>query len=195
MQKTLIEKQISENLGFTDVFCKFGVKSSYLTRYKSCKLAQEYAEQNNIKYDYVLIIRPDLILKAPVIIEDLIKETFKDIKSLIFCSLSHFIKDKRVCSDIFLFAKPNTMFKFIDSTDYAIEHLICDKHKNYIPEEFLKCQAQKAKLSFQYSDRFKRKKDWILNRELGSFAFLRKHYNSIIKRYNKLKEFMKALKC
>lgn len=200
-KKILIEKQVLEDLGSHNNHFISGMKCAYLTRYKSCKLAQEYAEQNNIKYDYVLLIRPDLMVKVPVIIEDLISDDIKNIDNTVFCVMTCFVGSVRVCTDIFFLAKSDVMFKFMDATDYAIEQLIIDKWRHEdpenfnSPEDFIYFQAQKTGIDFAYPNKLRAIDDWCLERLNSRPTFMQKHYNSIVKRYRKLKEFMKVIKC
>lgn len=167
----IIEEQIVENLGVTPNLCEqestfsiFGVKSAFYSRYKACEITQKYAEKNNITYDYIFFIRPDIWLKTPFLLEEFVKNTQTDIDKTIFTFAHHHPGVALATIDIAFYAKMNTMFKFMDSTEKTIEKLLKYTWPNYNPECSFDQQVTLSGLFFKSLFDFEIEKHWTIKR-------------------------------
>lgn len=136
LKDLIIEKQKDESEKYGNLFVNFsgfnevkkqsiwGFRCAFSSMKKSGLLAKEYSKKHNIKYDYILFIRPDILLynKFDIMkfIENLSEQEVK--KSFFFSSLVHpgtRTNDIRCmhANDLIFFAAPNVMFKVIDNID------------------------------------------------------------------------------
>lgn len=129
---------ITEKIGGVPRSFKGVVNVAY-TKYMSTQLRIEYAKKNNIKYDYVIVTRPDIIFHSPFIIDDFLyiyKEYKWDIpENGIFFGHNHFarglLEDKHMIggSDIIFFGnedsinKATSLYKKIKDNKLDIENL------------------------------------------------------------------------
>lgn len=126
-KKMLVSKQlevedfiITEKIGGVPRAYKGVVNVAY-TKFMSSKIRMEYAKENNIKYDYIIVTRPDILFHSKFIIDDFLriyKEYDWEIpKNGIFYGHNHFarglVEDKYMIggSDIIFFGNENTINK------------------------------------------------------------------------------------
>lgn len=167
-KKIIIEEQIVEDLGFIGTISKFGVKSSYYTRGAACKLAQQYATENNVKYDYIVLIRPDCWIKKPLLLEAFTENIETDINKTIFIPVNAGPDGyPAIATDIIIYAKSEPMFAFCENTDVVIEHLLnYNWHYQDFLESHISWQLTKAKLFAKYLRNFSYPSSWAIKRSV-----------------------------
>lgn len=78
-KKILVSKQIelqdsiiTEKIGKVPRAYKGVVNVAY-TKYMSSELRKEYSKENNIKYDYIIVTRPDILFHSSFVIDDFLR--------------------------------------------------------------------------------------------------------------------------
>jgi len=110
-----------------------GIKSLFYSQYMANKLRCDYETETGIKYDYVLVIRPDVLLHRPFNIQDFVEQQqfiSGDINNCRFCANNTNsdstmpIKLRNTCAtDILYFGKPDVVtsttsfYKKIENND------------------------------------------------------------------------------
>ena len=136
-----IEKQIVKDEGVIVANDKeislFGMKCMMHSMEHANKLREEYEHKNNVKYDYVLCIRPDILLLNPINFAELVDAD--DEKC--FYTAGFYKKRKRLndfkyigASDVLFFAKPDVMSSILNDTDSIIEQIKKPETTQYGPE-------------------------------------------------------------
>ena len=147
----IIEKQIVEDMGNITVtsdnkiISLFGIKSMYHSMQTSYTLCEQYAKNNNIEYDFILMIRPDIVLSDNFNIEKYSSILSVDELSKAFFTISNnsasiqgtykFLR----ATDLLFFAKPNIIGNILNNSYDIIQKLLNNKVINHSPEvEFCK---------------------------------------------------------
>ncbi|MCG7496792.1 hypothetical protein MHO82_07955 [Vibrio sp. Of7-15] len=101
-----------------------GIKSMLHSKNEVNKLRLEYQKENKIKYDFVIVLRPDVLLLQPLILDKYLNEfKFSENASIHFSSGNHqhYQETKSIftplASDLFYFAKPSTIDKLTSAID------------------------------------------------------------------------------
>lgn len=132
-KKILIETQNPDTSGKTlsclhnqgqSLISVQGIKYMQLSQKKVNALRQKYQKENNIKYDYVVMLRPDIRLLSPFRLQDWNHEIISSVTCPTrFCAINGFSQSKSfafgsdLASDILFFAKPETMDQIINLSD------------------------------------------------------------------------------
>lgn len=147
----IIEKQIVEDMGNititsdNKIMSLFGIKSMYHSMLTSYNLCEQYAKNNNIEYDFILMIRPDIVLSDSFNIEKYISILSLDELSKAFFTISNnsasidgTYKSLRA-TDLLFFSKPNIIGNILNNSYDIIQELSSKKVINHSPEvEFCK---------------------------------------------------------
>lgn len=176
-KRILVSKQIevqdfiiTEKIGGVPRAYKGVVNVAY-TKFMSSELRKEYAKENNIKYDYIIVTRPDILFHSPFVIDEFLniykKYNWEIPQNGIFYGNNHFarglVEDKYMIggSDIIFFGNENTIDK-ATNLYLNIENNILDinsvKNNFYCFEYFwyehwLSNELEPIKLKyFQFSD-------------------------------------------
>ena len=123
----------------------FGIKSMYHSMQTSYNLCEQYAKNNNIEYDFILMIRPDIVLSDNFNIEKYSSILSVDELSKAFFTISNnsasiqgaykFLR----ATDLLFFAKPNIIGNILNNSYNIIQKLSNNKVINNSPEvEFCK---------------------------------------------------------
>ena len=122
-----IEEQKQEDLGKFISFKKeisiLGIKALFHTMKSVNDLRLNYEKQNKVKYDFVIMVRPDILLKTDFQIDDFIKEVDKELinKSVftigfpIFNTLNYF--QTIGATDVLFFTKPEILNNIYKNED------------------------------------------------------------------------------
>ena len=173
--KTKIEDQIPEDLGVykasnSRTLSIYGIKSMFYSMEQANKLRESYELQSKTKYDYVLMIRPDILLKKRLRIEQFTKLfSEKEIANAIFSAGFNnkpIINELRFVGaiDVMFFAKPETMARLLNEhQEMATEAQRVSQLKEFGPEYLLYRQAKSKGLDFYLTD-FKMGESWEILR-------------------------------
>lgn len=109
---------------------------------KECnKLRQEYEKKNNIKYDYIVVLRPDVELWTPLFLENFIESTDKKYlnKSFYFGGFYKYrtiLNDWRSIggSDVLFFAPNNVMNEIFSNAEKILSDIKNQQLSVYGPE-------------------------------------------------------------
>ena len=126
-----METQVVEDLGFYDS-CSFkmsifGVQSALYSMRQVNQLRKSYQERQGIEYDFVLMIRPDILLKEPFDFDAFFKKlTKEDINTGLFTSgrdITLIRNDLRfvVGLDVLFFSRATVMDAIIESNSNIVE--------------------------------------------------------------------------
>jgi hypothetical protein len=110
---------------------KYGIQPLWYSFWKSIELKKQYEIENNFKYDYVIKIRPDLVLNYNTY-DDLIKEintTYENEFKIIGWDGFDVPKNTQLATDVFFISKSNEMniaadyfwslMKYYDNNNYT----------------------------------------------------------------------------
>ena len=136
-----IEKQIVKDEGVIVANNKeislFGMKCMMHSMVRANKLREEYERKNNVQYDYVLCIRPDIQLLNPINFAKLADADDGDC----FYTAGFYKQKKRLsdfkyigASDVLFFAKPDVISNILSDTDSIIEQIKNPDTTQYGPE-------------------------------------------------------------
>ena len=142
----IIEKQIVEDMGNititsdNKIMSLFGIKSMYHSMQISYNLCEQYAKNNNIEYDFILLIRPDIVLSDNFNIERYSSILSVDELTKAFFTISNnsasiqgaykFLR----ATDLLFFAKPNIIGNILNNSYNIIQKLSNNKVINHSPE-------------------------------------------------------------
>ena len=139
-----IETQIVKDEGVVDTdgaqISLFGIKSMLYGMQQANILRENYEKQNNIKYEYVIVVRPDVYLKKPFSIRHFINQDIVDKKILYtaghYKSNNIYMNDFRYVggSDILFFAKPQILSEIFENNNKIIEQIKDINTTKYGPE-------------------------------------------------------------
>jgi hypothetical protein len=173
--KTKIEDQVPEDLGIyeassTRTLSIYGIQSMFYSMEQVNKLREVYECQSKTKYDYVLMIRPDILLKKRLRIEQFTKlfseeETTSAVFSAGFNN-KPIINELRFFGaiDVMFFAKPQTMTKLLNDHQAMTQDAQRVSHlKKFGPEYLLYRQAASKGIDFNIID-FKMNESWEILR-------------------------------
>ena len=146
---------------------KAGMKFMLYSKQKVNELRIKYQKAHNIKYDYVLVIRPDIKLKKDFIlnfVDDEIKTQQSNNTRYCACNISNsndFPIIGNIASDIVYFGKPETINKTID----ILNKIDFEKHQNdmWNPETLFNQELEKAGISSHFIN-YQYKQDWEILR-------------------------------
>jgi len=122
----------------------FGMRALFHSMRQSLKECEDYAQNNQVSYDYILFIRPDIWLKTPFKIDHILKKvSSSEIKNSFFTfaypagqvSNSDFKNLGGV--DLCFFATPETMVDIIANNELALSHLQSNMIIDHGPELYL----------------------------------------------------------
>lgn len=137
-----MDTQIIEDLGNITAndrqISKSGIKSMLTSMAQANKLRQTYMNQNNVKYDYIICLRPDILLNTPFIFEKYIDRDLMD--NSLYTAGNYKLKDRLNdwryigASDVLFFTKPNVMDKIFDNFDKLFLQECNQETSKYGPE-------------------------------------------------------------
>ncbi len=168
-QKTAEEKilRLAHDNGQTQI-SSAGIRFMLASMKKADDLRRSYAEQNNIHYDYVITLRPDIFLKKTFDFNQLQREhNFQPELSWRFYAMNpasgakNFIFASDLASDVITIAKPDVMTKSITVLNNADFSTL--SQKLWCPENlFIGLLAQKGIFSVPLA--YYCRKDWRIER-------------------------------
>ena len=141
-----IEEQYQEDLGtFSALGSKvsiFGAKSMFHSMSEANKLRQSYEKENNINYDFILAIRPDILLKTNFNIDDyLFNLNRKEINQSFFTAgstqralYSYF--PSLAATDVLFFAKPSIFDALYENQNKILSYFTKDENVPFGPERY-----------------------------------------------------------
>ncbi|MBL0690362.1 MAG: hypothetical protein JJV93_03280 [Alphaproteobacteria bacterium] len=192
-----IEKQNCEELGiFNGITSKHsisGIKSMYHSMTRVNKLRENYQEKNKIKYDFVLMIRPDILLKEDFNIDELLGGIDKeDIAKSVFSGWSRpgrFKNDLKIVggTDLIFFAKEATMSVVLNNCLDIVKELKKRRNEGEFVPEFLFSEDIRDKgYNFYYINYHFDKEFIILRRHMTSLKKRKIVDASLTKKYLKI---------
>ncbi|MDD4519385.1 MAG: hypothetical protein PHI50_00675 [Alphaproteobacteria bacterium] len=143
----LIEEQKPKDLGNIIAIKKemsiFGISCMFHSMQEVNCLREKYARENNIQYDFVVMVRPDIFLKKDFDIEKFIDRlTDEEINNSYFTAgfpMTSLLSEFRMlgATDLLFFAKPQLLSDIFKSTDKILANFTPNKCFNNGPEYFL----------------------------------------------------------
>lgn len=138
----IIEKQMVKDEGvIVAQGCKisvFGMKSMLHSMSEANRLREEYEKTHKVIYDYVIVIRPDILLESTFNIQSYIE---KEEQSEIFYTtgfykFDHILNDFRYigASDVLFFSKPKTISKIYKNKYDILKQIKNPDTSKYGPE-------------------------------------------------------------
>ena len=119
----------------------FGIKSMLYSMAQANQLREEYQKKTGAHYDYVVVIRPDIELWMPLVLEEFIQKTeAKDLANSFyfggFYKFKHILNDWRAIggSDVLFFAPANVMSKMFENIDVLVNDCTNQELSVYGPE-------------------------------------------------------------
>ena len=141
-----IEDQIVEDLGDITIaidnkkMSLFGLKSMYYSMQSSYNLSEQYAAENNVNYDLVVMIRPDIALASRFNIEHYISILTSDELLHAFLTISNNsapinagFKYLRAI-DLLFIGKPQVISEIVNHTNMIVQDLSNQPIINCVPE-------------------------------------------------------------
>ena len=174
-KKIKIEDQVPEDLGIYEASSSrtlsiYGIQSMFYSMEQANKLRESYECQSKTKYDYVLMIRPDILLKKRLRIEQFTKLFSEEetTHAVFSCGFNNkpIVNELRFVGaiDVMFFAKPQTMVKLLNDHQVMIEDAQQVSHlKKFGPEYLLYRQAESEGIDFHLTD-FKMNESWEILR-------------------------------
>ena len=150
-----IEKQIPKDLGVLTANNRqisiFGIQSMFYSMKSANDLRQKYEQDNAFKYDFVVFIRPDILLLKNFEIEKFIKNyTQKELDSCVFhaggLKTDNFDFEWIVGEDTFFFLKPQAADSLFLDLNNLYYYLKKSSIIPYGPEYFLIQEEEKRHL-------------------------------------------------
>ena len=119
----------------------FGIKSMLYSMREANGLREEYEKKNGTRYDYVVMLRPDVELWFPLRLEEFIQNTLpKDLENSFyfggFFKYKNLLNDWRAIggSDVLFFAPGNVMSKIFSNFNDLVDTCIIQEYSVYGPE-------------------------------------------------------------
>jgi hypothetical protein len=174
-KKIKIEHQVPEDLGIYEASSSrtlsiYGIQSMFYSMEKVNKLRESYECQSKTKYDYVLMIRPDILLKKRLRIEQFIDIFSEEEKAhaVFSCGFNNkpIVNELRFAGaiDVMFFAKPQTMAKLLNDHQVITEDAQqVSQLKKFGPEYLLYRQAESKGIDFHLTN-FKMNESWEILR-------------------------------
>ena len=174
-KKIKIEHQVPEDLGTYEASSSrtlsiYGIKSMFYSMEQANKLRESYEFQSKTEYDYVLMIRPDILLKKRLRIEQFTNLFSEEEKADAVFSCGHnskpIVNELRFIGaiDVMFFAKPQTMVKLLNDHQVMTEDAQqVSQLKKFGPEYLLYRQAKSEGIDFHLTD-FKMNESWEILR-------------------------------
>ena len=150
-----IEKQIPKDLGVLTANNRkisiFGIHSMFYSMKSVNDLRQKYEQDNAFKYDFVVFIRPDILLLEDFEIEKFIKNyTQKELTSCVFhtgrLKTANFDFEWIVGEDVFFFLKPQIADLLFSNLNNLCSYFKSQSIIPYGPEYFLIQEEEKRHL-------------------------------------------------
>ena len=166
----------------------FGIGAMFHSMRDSLRQCEEYSAMNMIEYDYVLFIRPDICIRKPFKISELldgfskqeIAEGFFTLANPIPKITAGFMDMGGV--DICFFAVPKTMSEIIKNTESVVKNLISDMQIDHCPEyDFIKLAEKCGYVPYRI-ERFDIEKDWDILRYTKKIKLRRRIIRKCISR-------------
>jgi hypothetical protein len=174
-KKIKIEHQVPEDLGTYEASSSrtlsiHGIQSMFYSMEQVNKLRESYECQSKTKYDYVLMIRPDILLKTRLRIEQFTKlfSEGEEANGVFSCGHNNkpIVNELRFAGaiDVMFFAKPQTMAKLLNDHQVITEDAQqVSQLKKFGPEYLLYRQAESEGIDFHLTD-FKMNESWEILR-------------------------------
>ena len=174
-KKIKIEHQVPEDLGIYEASSSrtlsiYGIQSMFYSMEQVNKLRESYECQSKTKYDYVLMIRPDILLKKRLRIEQFTDLFSEEEKADAVFSCGHnskpIVNELRFVGaiDVMFFAKPQAMAKLLNDHQVMTEDAQrVSQLKKFGPEYLLYRQAESKGIDFHLTD-FKMNESWEILR-------------------------------
>lgn len=152
------------NQGNTQI-SSIGMRFMLYSQNKVNQIRLEYQKKHNIKYDYVIFIRPDIKLKRDFILENIDKELkFQEKISARYCACNILKTNEfpiigNCASDIIFFGRPEDMDNAMD----VLSHIDFKKYKNNMwnPETLFNQELVKAGIYSNFIN-YLHGSDWII---------------------------------
>jgi hypothetical protein len=170
-----IGHQVPEDLGTfkapnSRTLSIYGIKSMFYSMEQANKLRERYEFQSKTEYDYVLMIRPDILLKKRLRIEQFTNLFSEEEKADAVFSCGHnskpIVNELRFVGaiDVMFFAKPQVMAKLLNDHQVLTEDAQqVSQLKKFGPEYLLYRQAESKGIDFHLTD-FKMNESWEILR-------------------------------
>lgn len=175
-----VEEQQPKNLGSIKVEALankmveqdiFGIDSVFYSMRFSNRLREQYEKENKVEYKYIVCIRPDIILKQPIAIEQIIKTLPNREHSKAFFmfgkQLSKCIRgfESISANDVMFFAESAAMSDVLNNTAQITERFKKYAVLPYCPEhELIKIAQERGWTPYILDYQFKR--DWDILRPI-----------------------------
>jgi len=186
-----IEEQHPKDLGFitiknsnTDKETKmslFGMNAVLHSMRQSLSECEEYAKKNQVTYDYILFIRPDILLRKPFKIDQILqKASSNEIKNgfFTFAYAAGQISDSDFKNlggvDLCFFATPQTIIDIIKNNALAINDLKPNTIIDYGPELSLTQFVKERGFTPYRIESFIMNRDWEILRSTQVVKFRRR---------------------
>lgn len=147
----------------------FGILSMFHSMIESMSMQDKYSKENNIKYDYVLFIRPDIWLKKKFEIKEIV-DSLPDHKIqggffTLFNNSSNVVSglEDMSATDLVFFAKPETMLSIMSNLDKIKEKLKPNTVITHAPE-YIFINMVKESGFVPYCINFPMLKNWDIRR-------------------------------
>ena len=165
-----IEDQMIENLGTINAVGKdisvFGMKAMFHSMKGANCLREEYQRKNGVKYDFVVILRPDIFLKKDFVIKKFIKRLDDiEVNNTVFTAgypMAGVLSDFKYlgATDVLFFAKPNVLTTVYQNEDIFFNYFKANTIVNYGPEYYFSKTIEKTGfrsvlINFLVGDSFK----------------------------------------
>lgn len=145
-KKVVMESQVVKDLGDITAenfkISKFGIKSMFHSMAQANDLRRQYEQETGTKYDYIVFVRPDVLLSTPFLLENFIDFNCKGHTLYTVGNLkSGRINDwKHVgASDVLFFTKPETVDLIFQDTSKLLKQVFSQKTSKYGPEYSFIC--------------------------------------------------------
>ncbi|MDY6509617.1 MAG: hypothetical protein ACN6NY_01325 [Acinetobacter faecalis] len=146
-----IEKQIPKDFGVINIqrnnsdsksqMAIFGIDAVLYSMRESFKLCENYMLKNEVNYDFILFIRPDIWLKTPLKLLDLLGDVSSENVAKGFFTFGSPIGGVTDLSfsnmravDLCFFAKPSVIKETIENNSLIVDRLTPNMVINYCPE-------------------------------------------------------------
>ena len=196
-----IEEQIQKNMGTLLINTNekkelktsiFGLSSMLESMRKSLHLCKEHSIEKNINYDFILMVRPDILIRKKLEIESIImnqstEEVDRSIYALMFTTGEITNKNfKNICgNDLLFFGKTHSIFEIIESNIEMLKKIEDGKSINHGPEIFFAKHIEAKGYDLCRIEKFKISQDWDILRSNKSLS-VRKRFIQFRLRKNKI---------